>query len=302
MRRTVIIGAPSNIGIRPYDDGRLRGLDLAPRVLRERALAERLGASDLGDVEPPTYRDRERPAGRARNEAEVESYSRALADRTAPAVVRGAFTLLLGGDCSILLGALLGARQALARPIGLVYVDAHADFATPQESSTGSIASMDLAMAVGRGDTPLARLTAGEGPLVRAHDVALIGRRDQAEAWYGHEALATSDVLDLPMDRITEAGVGRTADAVLGRVGRSELGGFWIHLDADVLDPEVMPAVDSPEPGGFGFDDLAALITPWARHPRALGMELTIYDPLLDPTGDAADRLVDFLEAVIGGS
>ncbi len=69
---------------------------------------------------------------------------------------------------------------------------------------TGSVASMGLALAVGRGDTPLARL-AGPAPLVRSEDVALIGRRDEGQS-YGHEALAVSGILDLPWAAISPDG------------------------------------------------------------------------------------------------
>jgi arginase len=71
-------------------------------------------------------------------------------------------------------------------------------------------------------------------------------------------------------------------------------------VDADVLNPRVMPAVDSPEPGGPGIDELAAVVAPLARHPRALGMELTIYDPALDADRSCATRLVAFAETVLG--
>jgi arginase len=143
------------------------------------------------------YREYVRPPDRARNEAEVAAYSVSLGKRVATAVGDGSFVVLLGGDCSIVLGALLGARQAAGGAIGLAYVDGHADFATLQESQTGSVASMCLGLAVGRGDTPLARL-AGSNPLVESRDVALLGSRDAADAWYGHEALAASEILDLP--------------------------------------------------------------------------------------------------------
>ena len=82
-------------------------------------------------------------------------------------------------------------------------------------------------------------------------------------------------------------------------MARPELRGFWIHLDADVLDPAVMPAVDSPEPDGLGLDEVAELLTPLVRHPKALGMQLTIYDPTLDPDGSSAGRLVALLERAL---
>lgn len=85
----------------------------------------------------------------------------------------------------------------------------------------------------------------------------------------------------------------------LARIARPELDGFWIHVDADVLDPRVMPAVDSPEPGGPGIEELAALVRPLAQHPKALGMQLTIYDPSLDTDHACGARLVTLLERIL---
>ena len=116
------------------------------------------------------------------------------------------FVLLLGGDCSIVLGALLGARHGA--PIGLAYIDGHADFATPQESGSGSAASMCLAMAVGRGDSMLSRLS-GAGPLVLGTDVVLIGRRDEGEP-YGQQALAPAGILDITGRHLLANGCSRS--------------------------------------------------------------------------------------------
>jgi arginase len=293
-----IVGAPSSIGIRPYADGNPRRLDLAPNALREQGIVRRLHAHDRGDVVAPPYRELVRPLGRPRNEADVVSYSHALASEVAAASATGDFVLALGGDCSIVLGCLLGLRQRHPR-IGLVYVDAHADFATPEQSRTGSVASMCLGLAVGRGDTPLARLN-GKGPLVRAEDVVLIGRRDEADApWYGQHDLEPNGVLDLTGAQVRERGSARIAQDALDRLANRPLHGFWVHVDADVLDPTVMPAVDSPEPHGFALNELADLLRPLVRHPAALGLELTIYDPALDPDRSAAARLADVLEAVV---
>ena len=169
MRHVAVLGAPSSIGLRPHDEtGAPQEVNRAPETLRDLGLIELLDATDLGDVLPPPYEDFERPPGKARNEAGVAAYSRSLADPVAAGIDDDRFLVVIGGDCSIVLGCLLGAdrarRGAGSDPgrIGLVYVDGHADFASPEESMTGSVASMGLALAVGRGDTPLARL-AGPG-------------------------------------------------------------------------------------------------------------------------------------------
>lgn len=294
-----IMGAPSSIGIRPDDQsGEAQHVDRAPGILRELGLVARLDAADLGDVAPPPYQDFTRPPGRARNEAGLVDYSRSLADRVALGLDTGRFVVVLGGDCSIVLGCLLGASRC-AGQIGLAYLDAHADFATPEESRTGSVASMCLALAVGHGDSPLARL-AGPTPVVRAEDVALIGRRDASEPGYGHAALSVSGILDLPDSAFQPGGAAAIVSTALARVGRADLSGFWIHVDADVLNPLVMPAVGTHAPGGPGIDELAALLAPLVEHPRALGMHLTLYDPSLDPDRSCALRLVALFETLLG--
>jgi len=273
-------------------------LDQTPRVLRERGLVSRLSGVDFGDVRPPEYLDFVRSGKRPRNESGVASYSRLLAERVGEASADKSFVVVAGGDCSIVLGSLLGMSRSKQGPVGLVYIDAHADFGTPDESRTGSAASMCLALAVGRGDTPLARLN-GSKPLVEPSNVALIGRRDHAEPWYGHAALLESDILDVPHSKVREVGLEQTAQRALERITQKDLAGFWIHVDADVLDPDVMPAVDSPIPGGLALSELEQLVRLLVRHPRALGMELTIYDPTLDAERICAERLVSLLERAL---
>jgi arginase len=291
----VFLGAPSAIGIRPYEDGAVRRLDLAPDALRRRDLASRLAADDLGDVLPPQrYADLERPEHRCRNEADVTTFSRALASRIAEIVDRGRrFPILVGGDCSILLGALLGLHEAGHCPVGLVYIDAHADFATLEESPSRSPCSMSLSLATGRAERPLAHL-AGEEPLVTGSRVVHVGRRDDNELAYGHPALIPFGVLDVPWREITRIGVVRAADVALRRVGNIEAG-FWVAFDVDVIDPTLMPAVDSPISGGLDFEQSSELLGRLVRHPKALGLQLSIYDPNLD-RDDGAEQLVSMLE------
>jgi arginase len=276
----------------------VRGLDQAPGVLRELGLIERLGAEDRGDVRPPAYRDFELSPGQPRNEPEVVEYSHALAGRVSAEVAARRFPLLLGGDCSIVLGSLLALQDRA--PIGLAYVDGHCDFALASFSTTGSVAGMALALAVGRGDGPLARL-AGPEPLVLESDTVVIGRRDEfEEPFYGRHSVRYSDILDIPCEQIMRQSVAGAAVSALERLARPSLAGYWIHLDADTLDPAVMPAVDSPDPGGMQLDELAELVGALARHSKCLGLNLTIYDPVLDPDRSSASRLVELLARALG--
>lgn len=270
-------------------------------MLRELGLVERLAAHDFGDVTPDVpYRDAERPDNRVRNEDDVADYSRRLGRRVAEIAGQDQFVVLLGGDCSILLGALAGLRDARGE-VGLVYIDAHADFASLGESPSGSACSMNLALASGRYDEgPLARLAGGSALIEPAHTVH-IGRRDEDDAAYGSAALRESAIADVPARTVRARGAESIAREALERAAAAP-GGFWIHFDVDVLDPELMPAVDSPLPDGFSAAELESLVKPLVRHPAALGLQVTIYDPTLDPERSAARVLVDLLAEVLAAS
>jgi arginase len=292
-RPIAIVGAPSSIGLRPYDDGFVRHVNRAPSVLRERGLINRLHAVDLGDVAPPPYRQFEPPPSGARNEAELLAYSRALAGRVARALDNAHFALVLGGDCSIVLGCLLAARRRSGR-VGLAYVDAHADFLTPDESPGGSVSNMALSFAVGRGASALARL-AGSVPLVEAGSAALIGRR-AAPLPHENDQLAAASILDIPASELDDPiELSSAGPRALDRIAAHGVGGFWIHVDADVLNPSVMRAVGSPEPGGPMPPQLATVLAPLVADPRALGLSLSVYDPALDPDRSGARQLVNLL-------
>jgi arginase len=296
-----VIGAASNIGISTYPDGTPRGVDRAPAALRAAGLVEAIGARhDLGDLVPEPYRQFERLLGRVHHEEEIARYVSALADRIGGALRAGEFPVVLGGDCSIVLGTLLGARREGIASLGLAYLDGHADYATAAESRTGSVASMCLALATGRGTGELANLE-GLSPLVLPGAVALVGRRDEDQPWYGQEALAASGILDLRDVTVREVGYESLSRAVL-RQAAADTEGFWIHVDADVIASDVMPAVDSPAPGGAGLEELGRLLAALLRHPSAIGLDLTIYDPRLDPGGHCSQRLVELLARGFGRS
>lgn len=107
MRHIPVVGAPSSIGLRPHDEtGTPQEVNRAPGTLRDLDVVERLDATDLGDVLPPPYKDFERPPGKARNEVGVATYSRSLADRIAACLDDDWLPVVIGGDCTIVLGCL----------------------------------------------------------------------------------------------------------------------------------------------------------------------------------------------------
>jgi len=289
-RPLTVIDAPSNLGLRPPAPGKEPGVSGMPDALRRWNLEERLGATDGGQVKAPPYDPTWYPGFGVRNGEAIRDYSIRLADRVGEAVDRGELPVVLGGDCSILLGNML----ALCRRgrYGLVFLDGHLDFRHPGNApAVGAAAGEDLALATGRGDE---RLTDIEGlrPYVRDADVVAMGERGGEEE--GSDILDTEiTVWNLAALRVI--GMDLAARRALERFERARLDGFWIHLDADVLDDRVMPAVDSPQPDGLSYAELVALVAPLLSSELATGIELTIFDPDLDPDGTIAHGLVDGL-------
>ncbi len=195
---------------------------------------------------------------------------------------------MLGGDCSILLGSLLALRGRGDH--GLLFVDGHADCYDPASESTGEAASMDLALATGRGPGLLADLD-GRGPLVGEENVAVVGFRDHDVQREDGSPPLPDAILALDLPAVRQRGVAAAVDEALAVVARPELEGFWVHLDADVLDDAIMPAVDYRLAGGLGWDELKTLLRAALATGRLTGVEVTILNPELDPTGEAVRGL-----------
>lgn len=298
MPDLAILHAPSPLGLKPPRPGRIPGTRHSPRALREAGLHEMLDAEFAGEVTPPPYDPELDPGLGVRNARAIASYSVRLADRIGALLDADRFPLVLGGDCSILLGGMLALRRR--GRFGLVFIDAHPDMLTPETSSTGGAAGMDLAIATGRGPEVLVDLE-GRNPLVADEDAVVIGCRggETAEA-SEPKRLPGSSIRAWSRDALRGRGVDEVVAGTLEHFARVGVEGFWIHLDADVLDPELMPAVDSPEPDGLNYAEVVALLRGFVRSPLAAGTEVTIFDPDLDPTGELARAFALVLAEGVG--
>ncbi|MGH9160561.1 MAG: arginase family protein [Vicinamibacteraceae bacterium] len=286
MSRFAVIEAPSILGLKPS------GVDMLPDALLRAGLLDRLPARHAGRVMPETSYELERdPVTLTLNATGIARYSQVLADAVGDVMDDGEVPVVLGGDCSILLGDMLALKRR--GRYGLLFIDGHADFYNPEANPNGEAASMELALATGRGPALLTNIES-RGPLVGDEDIVVFGYRDAEEqAQYGSQPLpAELRAIDLP--RIRAGGVeaaAREAIAHLTRDGGPEAG-FWVHVDADVLDDAIMPAVDYRLPGGLSWDELTTALRMAVESHRVVGLEVTIYNPTLDPDGAGARGLV----------
>jgi arginase len=289
----MIIEVPSPLGLRPS------GVELAPEVLRTVGLHSRLGCTDARHVPVPAYDDRRDQATGVLNPGGIAEVARSLADVVESALQADRLPVVLGGDCSILLGPLLALRRR--GRYGLAYLDGQADFQQPDDEPRGEVASLDLAVATGRGPRSLTDLD-GLAPLVRAEDVALVGYRDfDDNDRFGGEHVRDSGITVLDYRDVRAGTIGQILDRALASLAKPEVQGFWVHFDVDVLDDSIMPAVDYRHEGGLTWDEAAELVQGLLGQPRACGLEVTIFNPNLDPDRNIARNLCDFIVRCVTG-
>jgi arginase len=192
--------------------------------------------------------------------ARLAEIHRPLAQRVSAAVRSGKRPVSLAGDCCTTLGLLAGLQEAGVHPT-LVWLDAHGDFNTPETTPSGFIGGMPLAMLVGRGDQTL---------------VAAAGLKPMPES-----SVYLSDARDLDpgeAEAVRRSGIHHVTD--LGELAQRlpEKEPLWVHLDCDLLDPQVAPAMSYPAPGGPSLEQAEAALAELAATGRIVAVSVTAWD------------------------
>jgi arginase len=290
-RRYAIVEAPSILGLKPT------GVELLPERLLANGFAERIQARRAERVDTPDYDARRDPETGTLNARAIAEWSPRLADAIERVVSAGEVPVVLGGDCSIILGTALAFRRR--GRFGLLFIDGHADFYQPSANPNGEAASMDLAFVTGHGPIRLTDLE-GRGPLVRVEDAVAFGFRDlEEQAEYGSQPLPET-LRAFELDAVRELGVEAAARAAVVHLTRLELDGFFIHVDTDCLNDEIMPAVDYRIPGGFSWHELDVVLRTALASGNVVAIEIAIYNPKLDPEGMAGQKLCSVLAEALG--
>lgn len=290
------------LGIQAGSGGRVKGAEAGPWWLRKHGLTSRLGAcghavEDLGDI-PGVYETRF-ALGRGRavnylhNILQVNRHTHACVLgtlRKAP----NAFLLVIGGDHSLAIGTLAGLSDACQR-LGLLWIDAHADFNTPHSSPSGNIHGMSLAVACGHG-LPDLRSIASLDPMVREEDVWLLGCRDIDPG--EREQLSRSRVQVCGVEDWRRRGVVRTAQHAVEALA-SRCDHVHVSFDIDVLDPRHVPGTGTPVAGGLERDEALELLRGLAESGRVRSAEFVEFNPKLDPEGRTGELLLDLIESLL---
>jgi arginase len=285
MKKISIISAPSNLGLRPAPDGKLSGVTGLPRVLLDNGLVEKLEAEFQAEIPVPPYVRQRDEETFILNPHGIREFSLNLAIEVEKAIRNDYFPLVLGGDCSILLGNLVALKRR--GRYGLFFLDGHADFYLPDKKLNDSgVAGMDLAFATGRGAEVLSNID-GQKPLVSEEDVIVFGFRDMEEAKkLKMPKLSETRLNTFNLPNIRRLGIENAVFEGLEIFRKNDLNGFWIHIDADVLDDRIMPAVDSRQPDGLRYEEFVQTLRILLSSNLAIGMNVGILDPDMDPNGE----------------
>jgi arginase len=289
MRAIGVLGVPSNSA------GTIDGVARGPSVLREEGLVDVVGrhveAHDHGDVALPAPSPVRDERSHVIDPDGLGAFVAGVRDAVAPILDDGHLPLIIGGDCPLLLGCLAAASGG--GRVGLLFVDGHEDAYLPVQSSTGEAADMELAFALGMADASWSPELATLLPLVAPEDVQILGARDAELLRAEGVASVRERVALVEGDRLAADPAGIAAGAC-----ESLPDPWWFHLDLDVLSTQALAAIDYPQPGGLGWDELEVVASTAMRaDPR--GWDVTIYNPDLDPERVHARRIVRFIGSVI---
>jgi len=288
-----VIGIPYNVGWRGP------GVDEGARAFRDAGLVDELKkvvseVVDYGDIEvrlPP--RDDNNP--RLLNPKQVEAVCKSLATKIHSTLQRGYFPLIVGGEDSVLMGIIEGFQRALGPRIGLIYMDAHGDFNTPETTPSGLIGGMNVAITAGRGPKELVEMF-GHSPLLPEENIVLYGTRelDTVEEM----ALAESKVRVYTREKIREVGVEKIVKKMLHDL-EPKCNNVYVHVDLDVLDETEMSAQSLPVRNGLSMREFQKTLKAIVKSGKLCGMAIMVFNAAKDPEGVEARKVVRLIADVL---
>jgi arginase len=291
----------SIIGV-PMDFGQLlRGVDMGPAALRYTGLISRLRAlghvvMDRGDVRIPIRDNDGQPlTSEDKYLNEITQICQAIYSVGQEAIQQGHFPLFLGGDHSIAVGTV--AAVSGGDPIGLIWIDAHGDFNTPETSPSGNIHGMPLAALIGEGHPSLVNV-GRPGMKVHPENVVLIGQRDLDPT--EKKRLKKSGITVFTMRDIDEQGISSVANKAIMKF--AHLKRIHLTVDMDALDPVEAPGVGTPVPGGISYREAHLLMEILADSGKVASMDLVEVNPILDVANKTAELAVELTLSALGKS
>jgi arginase len=280
------------VGIPFYTLAEYRGMAEAVGSLRQAGILNRLKSADsdivdLGDVNCPVI-DKDHGLKNLQNWEEFLEGTRNIKEKLSQGLDKSKLTFCLGGECAFIIGTLASLKTVHQGRPGMVWMDAHGDFNTPETSPSGFIGGMPLALACGRGPKLSPEIEASR-PLMDEEGVVHIGSRSLDP---GEDKALLSRVKVFPAEDVKMYGARDVARQAARQLDDSS---DWIvaHLDVDVFDPSIMPGVNFPEPGGLASHDVLEIFRALQSTRKLKAIDLTAYNPRGDTTNRGKSFLVD---------
>ena len=289
-----IIGVPIDLG------ADRRGVDMGPSAIRYAHLQKKLKdlgyiVQDEGNIEVPIAEMCSITNPKLKYIDCIIPMSRRVAGAVATSVQGERFPLVLGGDHSLSIGSVRGAARN--KKIGVIWIDAHADFNTAETTPSGNIHGMSLAILAGLGDPSLVQLWDEPLPVIDPKKIAIIGARDLDS---GEKVnLQNAGAMVLGMEQIDRYGMVAMVEKAIEHVTR-DVDGIWLSLDLDALDPQHAPGVGTPVPAGLTQREAHLACELIAETGKLIGMDLVEVNPILDVQNRTASLAVEFALSALG--
>jgi len=289
-----IIGVPLDLG----QDR--RGVDMGPSAIRYANLRQRLedlghSVEDKGNIEVPIPETCTITDPKLKYIDCIVPMGRRVAGAVATSIQGGHFPLVLGGDHSLSVGSVHGAAKH--KKLGVIWLDAHADFNTHETTPSGNIHGMPLAALCGLGDPRLTSLWDETPPVLDPKRVAIIGARDLDPGEKTN--LRSADVMVQSMEQVDRIGMVAALEKAIERVSR-DVDGIYLSFDLDALDPRFAPGVGTPVGGGLTFREVHLACEVLAETGKLIGMDIVEVNPILDEKNQTAKLAVDFACSALG--
>jgi arginase len=289
-----IIGVPIDLG------ADRRGVDMGPSAIRYSQLKQKLEelgyqVEDMGNVEVPIAEMCKVTNPKLKYVDCIIPMSRRVAGAVATSMQAGHFPLVLGGDHSLSIGSIRGAARN--RKIGVVWLDAHADFNTDQTTPSGNIHGMSLAALCGLGDKSLVQLWDETIPVIDPTRIAIIGARDLDPG--EKKNLKEAGAMVMGMEQVDRFGMVAVVEKAIEHISR-DVDGLYLSLDLDALDPQHAPGVGTPVPAGLTQREAHLACEMIAETNLLIGMDVVEVNPILDVHNQTAKLAVEFALSALG--
>jgi arginase len=270
---------------------------MGPSALRYAGLQARLArlgyeVYDEGNIAVPNLEEKV-VEGQARQLKAVTAVCQTIYQQALACVQRDDFVIFMGGDHSISIGTVAAAAQS--EPVGVIWVDAHGDYNTPESSPSGNIHGMPVAVLVGDGPQELVNI-GYEGVKIQPSQLVQIGIRalDTSE----RNRLAQSGASIYTMRHLDELGMAAVARRALERL--RHLTHIHVSLDMDSLDPATAPGVGTPVPGGLTYREAHLLMEILGDSGRVRSLDIVEINPILDDQNKTAELAVELAASLLG--